>query len=252
MRLLQGLAILLLNGVISQSTFAYDFSLHTQDQHFQKPQYQNQGYDLLSKSAYLFAYQLGVIYGLTKCPEDWTNWDHEEVSVKNWLRNWPHNVGHAPVRDHDPGWVNYVGHPWSGMGYYVMARQTGYDRTHSFIYSVFESTVVWEYGVEALVEQPSVQDLFITPIVGSLWGELNYRMIQKIENNGGKLNGSQTLGSVALVMLSPFNSAVVWTRQQLRGGRYYTPQVTSNWSIQPTSTGRHHGQEMVLSMAMQF
>jgi len=66
--------------------------------------------------------------------------------------------------------VNYVLHPYWGASYYVRARERGLTKSDSFLFSALLSTV-FEFGAEALVEQPSYQDLLVTPIVGSLVGE---------------------------------------------------------------------------------
>ena len=259
MRLLQGLGMLLLNAVLSQTIWAHNFGYQNElgeSKNFQNPSelhdYQYRGYNLLSKSAYLAAYQTVLIYGLTRVPENWTNWDRERSKPKYWFSNWKRNISHKPVHDHDPFLVNYVGHPYSGMGYYVMARQTGFNQMESFLYSVFESTVIWEYGIEATVEKPSIQDLILTPTIGSIMGEVSYGWIQKIEENDGKLWGSQRWGTFATRMLSPFESITHLLRQNLRNGHYYTPKSQTNIAFQQTDSGRQPGQQMVLSWSMQF
>ena len=41
----------------------------------------------------------------------------------------------------------------------------------TFGFALFQSTL-WEYVLEAVAEQPSIQDLILTPVAGSLVGEL--------------------------------------------------------------------------------
>ena len=52
----------------------------------------------------------------------------------------------------------------------MRARERGYDKLSAFWYSVFLSTF-YEVGPEALFEQPSIQDLIVTPITGALLGQ---------------------------------------------------------------------------------
>jgi hypothetical protein len=65
--------------------------------------------------------------------------------------------------------VNYIGHPYFGATYYTRARERGFDRIDSFLYSAVASTI-YEFGVEAIFERPSYQDLIVTPIGGALLG----------------------------------------------------------------------------------
>ncbi|MNL27232.1 hypothetical protein D3C87_1488100 [compost metagenome] len=73
----------------------------------------------------------------------------------------------------------------------------------SFGYSVMMSTFFWEYGVESFAEVPSIQDLIVTPIIGSLLGEAFFRLERNIQENHGKVWGSETLGKVCMVLLNP-------------------------------------------------
>lgn len=72
----------------------------------------------------------------------------------------------------------------------------------SFGYSFLMSTFFWEYGVESLFETPSWNDLWATPIIGSLIGELFLQLYQKVENNNGEVLGSRRLGFGAKLLLN--------------------------------------------------
>lgn len=50
----------------------------------------------------------------------------------------------------------------------------------------FAHSSIWEYFIESGFEQPSIQDLFVTPIVGSLFGELMHFSAIKMSKNGFK------------------------------------------------------------------
>ncbi|MEK2688206.1 DUF3943 domain-containing protein [Bdellovibrio sp. GT3] len=148
---------------------------------------------------------LGVAGILYMMPESFTNWDKSEM--KNLGKNWKENIKAGPHMDKDDWMINYIGHPYSGAAYYQVARNEGLSAMESFGYSVLMSTFFWEFGVEAFAEQPSIQDLFATPIVGSILGELFYRAEQKIKANDGKLLGSERLGSFAMIVMNPMGVA---------------------------------------------
>ncbi len=137
---------------------------------------------------------MGFMYTL---PESVTKWGPDS-EIK-----WHENVSRRPVIDKDDPAINYIGHPLSGAFYYTIARNLGYSKWQSFGYTVVMSTFFWEYGFEAMAERPSIQDLIVTPIIGSLIGEVFYEREQKIIANGGRVNGSRTLGKIALFILNP-------------------------------------------------
>jgi hypothetical protein len=60
-------------------------------------------------------------------------------------------------------------HPYWGSAYYLDARGRGFGRWGSFWYSFFASGL-YEFGSEAFAEPASIQDIFVTPIAGSLLG----------------------------------------------------------------------------------
>jgi hypothetical protein len=88
-----------------------------------------------------------------------------------------------PVFDKDRAVVNYLGHPYFGMSYYLTQRNVGESPLRSFLFSVAMSTA-FEYLVESWAERPSIQDLIVTPIVGSIYGELVFRATQAMRKNG--------------------------------------------------------------------
>ena len=105
----------------------------------------------------------GVIYLL---PESVSGWSKEQK--KDSLKKYSKNVGH-PVFDKDKFYVNYLLHPYWGATYYIRARERGLDKTPSFVYSVLISAM-YEFGIECFFENPSIQDLILTPVAGSLIG----------------------------------------------------------------------------------
>lgn len=145
---------------------------------------------------------LGTMGVLWVAPESVSMWNKDDIR-KEGLQKWKDNVTAKPKMDRDSAYINYVLHPLAGATYYTIARNTGHTAMESFGYSVLMSTFFWEYGFEAVAEPPSIQDLIITPVIGSLLGELYYKWGLEIKANGGKVLGSKALGSVFLFVLSP-------------------------------------------------
>jgi len=127
-------------------------------------------------TAYFFAYQFAAIVILYISPESLSGWSQEDKENYS-LSKWTENVRN-PIWDDDRWWVNYVLHPYWGATYYIRARERGFKRMQSFWYSVLLSTL-YEYGVEALFEPVSYQDLFVTPVAGALLGEYVFSPIRE-------------------------------------------------------------------------
>lgn len=126
---------------------------------------------LARDSALIVGFQAVAIGVLFLLPEDVTKWNGN-----NGPSQWVHNVS-RPTFDED-GWaVNYIGHPYAGATYYIRARERGFGPWFSFGYSALASAV-YEFGVEALFEQPSIQDLIVTPIGGALIGAFVFEPIR--------------------------------------------------------------------------
>jgi len=147
----------------------------------------------------------GILYLM---PESVTNWDKSTMSFSSITDKWVDNVKAGPVWDDDDWFLNFVGHPYQGAAYYVVARKSGFDWKGAFIYSALCSTFIWEYGFESFAEKPSTQDIIVTPIVGALLGELFLRGEDMIVANGGKVLGSKNLGNISLVFLDPAGSLI--------------------------------------------
>ncbi len=119
-------------------------------------------------TAYFMLYQtviIGVIYLLPESISGWSKEDKENYSKDQWKEN-----VRNPHWDDDDFVINYVLHPYWGATYYVRGRERGFSRTQSFFFSAGLS-FLYEFGFEAMFEQPSYQDLIVTPVAGSLIGE---------------------------------------------------------------------------------
>lgn len=145
----------------------------------------------------------GILYAL---PESATQWDKEKMREEGITKKWEANIHKGPVIDNDNFFFNYVTHPWAGAGYYMTARSSGFKWWDSFLYSSVMSTLFWEYGVEAFAEIPSVQDIFITPIVGSMFGEGFFYAKKSIMKHDKRIMKSKVLGVTALFLMDPFNT----------------------------------------------
>lgn len=149
---------------------------------------------------------LGIMAILFVMPENISKWDRDEMTFSNLGDKWLENNKAGPIWDQDEWPVNYIGHPYFGAAYYVVARNQGLTPLESGTYSFLMSTFLWEMGIEALAEIPSKQDLLITPLIGSVVGEAFFTWEQRIKASNNELLGSQGLGKTTLFLLNPVGS----------------------------------------------
>lgn len=180
-------------------------------------------------TGYFMAYQaviIGVLYAL---PTSVSKWDSNDVG--NPFERWRENVSN-PVWDKDEPFINYVLHPYWGGAYYVRGRERGLDRQQSFLYSAFLSTL-YEYSYEAFFENVSLNDLIVTPVLGSLLGEYVFAPLrEQIRAKSGELTWSD---KALLVLTDPLGVVGAWTDR--------TFGVTAELSIRPmtaSTVGRRH------------
>lgn len=156
----------------------------------------------------LFAGGLTALGVLQLLPDGATDWNKARLAETPPDKRWWDHVRVGPHWDRDNAIFNYILHPYGGAAYYMSARSQGFNVKQSTVYSFLVSTFFWEYGIEAVNEIPSIQDLIITPVVGSLVGELFYKGKRKIVENGYSLLGSRFLGGFACFLLDPVNEVV--------------------------------------------
>jgi hypothetical protein len=162
------------------------------------------------------ALNTGVLYGagfltlgvLCLLPEDATAWNKKEMQNTPPFKRWWRNVKKGPVVDKDNFIFNYVLHPYGGAAYYMGARSQGFNLFYSFLYGAGVSTLFWEYGIEAFMEIPSIQDLILTPFAGALIGEGFYILKRHIVANNYKLFGSPVLGNIVAFLIDPVNEVI--------------------------------------------
>jgi hypothetical protein len=117
-------------------------------------------------------------------PESVSRWEGdiysqaEEKLRKAWTE--------PPVWDSDDWFLNYVAHPYFGALAHNLMRSQGGGFLESFIFGTVQSCL-WEYVIEGVAEQPSIQDLIVTPIVGSALGELIHYGTLRMRRNGFSL-----------------------------------------------------------------
>jgi len=140
---------------------------------------------------------IGAIYLL---PNEFSGWSDSEKET-NQLKRWRDNVS-QPVWDGDDFYINYVLHPYWGATYYTRGRERGLSRTGAFWFSVLQSSL-FEFGAEAFFEPPSIQDLIVTPALGSLLGMYFETVRNNIKQRRGALGwGDKTI----LVLTDPFGA----------------------------------------------
>lgn len=142
-------------------------------------------------------------------PEDATTWNRAAIQQVPPFTRWFRNVfKRGPEWDHDNPVFNYVLHPYAGAAYFMSARSCGFNFWQSFLYSTCISSIGWEFGIEAFMERPSYQDLVITPVVGSVLGELFYKTKRHIVEHNYTLAGSRLLGNVVVFLVDPVNEVI--------------------------------------------
>lgn len=152
---------------------------------------------------------IGTLFVLECLPEDATAWNRAELQKDPFYTRWFNNIfKKGPEWDHDKFIFNYVLHPYAGAAYFMAARTCGFNFWQSMLYSACISTIGWEFGIEACMERPSYQDIFITPLVGSIMGEGFYRLKRLIVDRDYYVLGSRAIGHILAFFLDPVNEVV--------------------------------------------
>ncbi|WP_424190391.1 DUF3943 domain-containing protein [Sulfuricurvum sp.] len=170
---------------------------------------------VIEDSIYLQLLMLSSIGVLSTMPESITNWNTEKLQEQSLYERWDEHISTTPVWDNDDWVINYIGHPVSGAFYYTMARNDGMSMGESAAFSALMSTFFWEYGYESFAEVPSIQDLIVTPLFGSILGEGMFVLEKKLDQQGGVVFGSTTLGNISYFLLDPLGSIADWMRNTL-------------------------------------
>jgi hypothetical protein len=152
---------------------------------------------------YFLGYQAATIGILYMAPESVSGWTDEQKDGYS-MSIWWDNVTH-PAWDSDDFYINYVLHPYWGAAYYVRAQERGYSGREAFWYSFMLSTA-YEFGAEALFEEPSIQDLVVTPVFGSLLGRYFMGVRSNIRERDAALGSRRTRDKWLWVLTDPLGS----------------------------------------------
>lgn len=192
---------------------------------------------------------LGVLESL---PDEATNWNREELRKTPFFKRWGNHVAKVAHWDGDSPIFNYILHPYGGAAYYMSVRSAGFNFWGSALYGFAISTVFWEYGIEAFMEIPSIQDLVITPVAGALLGECFYRVKRQIVSDGYTLCGSRVLGNVVAFLVDPVNEFVgLFVGNPCRQGLKRSHTKTE-LALVPLVNSMHNGMKYGLSLNVVF
>ena len=192
---------------------------------------------------------VGTLLVLVCLPEDDTSWNRAELQDVPLFKRWHnHVIKKGPEWDHDKFYFNYILHPYAGATYFMAARSCGFNFWRSALYGSIISTVGWEFGIEAFMERPSIQDIFITPIVGSCIGEGFYHVKRWLVDNDYRLFGSPVLGGILAFLVDPVNEFTgLWLGNPARRiAHEKTKRLDgSGISLTPTIMDRYKGFSLV-------
>jgi len=139
---------------------------------------------ILRGSINVAGYNLAMGTYLVIAPENVSKWNKKEkFRMKSISKHYKSSFTAAPVIDNDLWVINYIGHPYQGGFYYNSLRSQNAGASASALFCLSQS-LLWEYGWEAGMEQPSIQDIISTPIAGILVGELSHIATIRMSRNG--------------------------------------------------------------------
>jgi uncharacterized protein DUF3943 len=168
-----------------------------------KPFTQKNKKGLKRDTQYFLAYQIAVIAVLYVMPEDFSGWSDDQKSQRR-VQIWWDNVTH-PEWDEDDLFINYALHPYWGATYFVRAKERGYSNREALYYSALLSTL-YEFGVEAIFENPSIQDFFVTPFAGYYLGKYFLKVRQDIRHKVQKTGRITVRDKLVLALTDPLGS----------------------------------------------
>lgn len=161
------------------------------------------GAGLWRDTKFFLGYQVVAIGILYVTPDSVSGWSAEQKENHDFSRWW-HNVTH-PENDSDDDYINYGLHPYWGSAYYVRARERGFNNWEAFGYSTVMSTI-FEFGVEAVFEEVSLQDLWVTPVVGSLVGRYFWHVRGNVRERDAERGYRSTGDKWIWVLTDPLGS----------------------------------------------
>lgn len=136
---------------------------------------------------------VGIVYGLT-----WVFYplvQPKVFKVHDGVNQYKRNFGKLVFDKDEPIW-NFFVHPISGSQLFLLYRAQGYSRMTALGLTTISSTL-FEATVEILTEPASVQDLYMTPILGTVLG-LGIETLSMT-----LLNSGTTAGKIVGHMINP-------------------------------------------------
>jgi hypothetical protein len=109
---------------------------------------------------------IGIVYGMT-----WFFYPLVQPKVlkgAGGIKEYKRNFGKIVFDQDEPFWNDFI-HPLTGSQLYLLYRSIGYDRLGAFEMT-FVSSALFEMTVEIFTEPGSVQDLYQTPVLGTMLG----------------------------------------------------------------------------------
>jgi Domain of unknown function (DUF3943) len=149
-------------------------------------------------SATMGVAMIATVAALSLVPRDFTGWINPDFYG---LRK---NFTEGPSFDYDNFFFNYIAHPIDGSEFYLIARNRGLTWWQGFAYAVAVSTT-FEFLIESAYEKASWQDLWITPVSGTVIGELRWQAKKALEDPvTGKPTG--TVNKILYVVVDPVDA----------------------------------------------
>ena len=136
---------------------------------------------------------IAIVYGLT-----WVFYplvQPKVFKVQDGVNKYKKNFGKVVFDKDEPVW-NFFIHPISGSQLYLLYRAEGYSRMSAFGMATISSTL-FEMTVETLTEPASVQDLYTTPVLGTVLG-LGIETVSM-----SLLNSGSTFGKIIAHTINP-------------------------------------------------
>ena len=161
-------------------------------------------------SSYERMANFGAVYGT-----QWTIYlltQRSAIEEHGSLRNW-YTYPFSPHFDNDSFDFNIFQHSLSGASYFLFYRARGYTKVDAFLWS-FVSSLAFEFTVETVTERPSWQDIYQTPVYGTLLGLGVEKVSDKlVETNTwwGKTLGTAINPFRLLKKLDPELDGVTWS-----------------------------------------
>jgi hypothetical protein len=176
--------------VKKNTPITYNFNLNRQEKPFFNKMVRGNNYSMV--------YNGSIMVFLLIVPEVISKWNKEDnLNFPAVFRQYHSSYTKPPVFDHDMFITNYIGHPYQGGFYYNTVRSQGATVLQSSLFCLGQ-TLLWEYGWEAGLEQPSIQDLITTPLAGILVGELSHVATIKMSKHG-----FNTLEKITVCIINP-------------------------------------------------